>query len=731
LRFRFLSGLNLVLSSIAQRTWLQVGLAALPVLLLLLGPPTKEFRYDLIGAKAEFYEGHAYVWPMPKPSVIWQLAGDTMRAPVASTLRLYEDGHPVGLPHAPHADIASKRGGAYSHWNDTLVFTSGDNSDPRINGHKYYATATATLTGPVRWLLITLVCLAGALGALGYAFRRMRTKSVGTCDPPQIVRCRIIAALTTGTFREVTSVGLVLVPFALGLSLFVAPYMTVDSQVLAAFELNDFVMPHFGPLYPLFTRIVNFATEVVMWPFSWQAPSGLSKPHYSGASLRVLMLLQHTIAILAISYFAVTIAKSYWIRVIVAAILYFQPFMLAFTHSVLTEGLSFALLCAATAELIKFSKFDGAHRAALVRFYLFIGTASLIKHVFIVFIGAPFGCVLITLLSRHTRKQLVQRELLVEAKYLLLGLVGVMLVNQFATNEAMRLLDIEPRSAVGRAFVYRLSPGRMQGEVKLGAHQFFHSDAERSSIVEELKKGAKDDTLRRVIDIVGRTPNPWVQPWNAVERFVTAECVADVCQQQHPWVVTDRLLNLVARHAIVSADPRLWRDVGLRTLQFVSPLLTGANFLFEPPPRLNETVVGLSSTTLGSYPLQFGRDLDVVIAAGNIFSELGGLLAFLAIAVISLRMKRVLVVPTTLLASGLIYALAVSVVTVYIPRYGDAVCLIGVLATLVVVVDLQAWMGISQATLGRVAFEKRWRSHEPGRTSASLSRVSILNDGSE
>jgi hypothetical protein len=122
-------------------------------------------------------------------------------------------------------------------------------------------------------------------------------------------------------------------------------------------------------------------------------------------------------------------------------------------------------------------------------------------------------------------------------------------------------------------------------------------------------------------------------------------------------------------------------------LQFVSPLLTGG-VVFDSSPPLNETVAGLSSSTLDSYPLQFRRDLDVVVAADNIFSELGGMWALLAVAVITLRMKRVLVVPTTLLASGLIYALAVSVVTIYIPRYGDVVCLVGVLATLVAVADL-------------------------------------------
>jgi hypothetical protein len=104
--------------------------------------------------------------------------------------------------------------------------------------------ATATFTKPVQSLVITLIYSAGALAILGYVFRRMGTQSVGIRDALQTIRYRTVTALRSGTFREVTRVGLVFVPFALGLSLFVAPHMSVDSQVVAAFELNDFVMPH-------------------------------------------------------------------------------------------------------------------------------------------------------------------------------------------------------------------------------------------------------------------------------------------------------------------------------------------------------------------------------------------------------------------------------------------------------------------------------------------------------
>jgi hypothetical protein len=74
-------------------------------------------------------------------------AGDTTRAPHASTLRIYEDGVPLGPAHSSDADIRELGKGRYSHWEDALYFSSSDNSDPRTNQRRYtyrsYSSATA------------------------------------------------------------------------------------------------------------------------------------------------------------------------------------------------------------------------------------------------------------------------------------------------------------------------------------------------------------------------------------------------------------------------------------------------------------------------------------------------------------------------------------------------------------------------------------------------------------
>jgi hypothetical protein len=74
-------------------------------------------------------------------------AGDTTKAPHSSTLRIYEDGVPLGPAHSSDADIRELGKGRYSHWEDALYFSSFDNSDPRTNQRRYtyrsYSSAAA------------------------------------------------------------------------------------------------------------------------------------------------------------------------------------------------------------------------------------------------------------------------------------------------------------------------------------------------------------------------------------------------------------------------------------------------------------------------------------------------------------------------------------------------------------------------------------------------------------
>jgi len=65
--------------------------------------------------------------------------GDTYEDSSRSLLQLLEDGIPLGPAHAPHSDITSQGRGRFSHWGDTLLLSTSDNSDPRVNGRAYHA----------------------------------------------------------------------------------------------------------------------------------------------------------------------------------------------------------------------------------------------------------------------------------------------------------------------------------------------------------------------------------------------------------------------------------------------------------------------------------------------------------------------------------------------------------------------------------------------------------------
>jgi hypothetical protein len=62
---------------------------------------------------------------------------DTLDAPTQSTLQLFESGVLLNAPHSLHQDIGKFGEGRYSHWHTRLLFSSSDNTDPRVNSRTY------------------------------------------------------------------------------------------------------------------------------------------------------------------------------------------------------------------------------------------------------------------------------------------------------------------------------------------------------------------------------------------------------------------------------------------------------------------------------------------------------------------------------------------------------------------------------------------------------------------
>ena len=74
-----------------------------------------------------------------------------------------------------------------------------------------------------------------------------------------------------------------------------------DSVVLATQTFNDFVIPHWPPLYPLFIRTINFLTASVLWLFGGTAP-GFVEPTFNWITLKFILLIQHGLAIVAAAW---------------------------------------------------------------------------------------------------------------------------------------------------------------------------------------------------------------------------------------------------------------------------------------------------------------------------------------------------------------------------------------------------------------------------------------------
>src|SRR4051812_11881741 len=82
-------------------------------------------------------DGAAYAKPAPALTS----AADSIERPAQSGYLVCENGAPLGPAHSPHAEIAGKGNGRFSHWATSgFIFSASDNSDPNANGRAYIAT---------------------------------------------------------------------------------------------------------------------------------------------------------------------------------------------------------------------------------------------------------------------------------------------------------------------------------------------------------------------------------------------------------------------------------------------------------------------------------------------------------------------------------------------------------------------------------------------------------------
>lgn len=132
---------------------------------------TPDFKSAIASSNLTLDSGKAYVTNIKIGR--WQLYAmptDDNGAPTKSDLKLFEDGRPLGPAHSLHADIRAKGDGRYSHWQNAIIFSSSDGSDPRTNGRSYSMTSSTDLRLRLRAPIVSFLAFADLL--LFLKFRR-------------------------------------------------------------------------------------------------------------------------------------------------------------------------------------------------------------------------------------------------------------------------------------------------------------------------------------------------------------------------------------------------------------------------------------------------------------------------------------------------------------------------------------------------------------------------------
>lgn len=85
-----------------------------------------------------FVANDPLVWRTDIPE--FSALADTPAEPRRSTLLMWENDVPLAYPHCGYANIAQYGAGRYRHWQDSVYFTTSDNTNPNLNGKQYAFT---------------------------------------------------------------------------------------------------------------------------------------------------------------------------------------------------------------------------------------------------------------------------------------------------------------------------------------------------------------------------------------------------------------------------------------------------------------------------------------------------------------------------------------------------------------------------------------------------------------
>lgn len=93
------------------------------------------YQLEKIPLEPPYEKINGCCWKIELPQ--YSNLSDKNATPQKSNLILFDDGELCLFPHSQHQRIQDIGKGSYSHWGDSLYFSSRDNSDPNDNGREY------------------------------------------------------------------------------------------------------------------------------------------------------------------------------------------------------------------------------------------------------------------------------------------------------------------------------------------------------------------------------------------------------------------------------------------------------------------------------------------------------------------------------------------------------------------------------------------------------------------
>jgi len=457
------------------RHWARLALGLGIVVLLLaygLSMLGRTVRFDVAPGEMEQAVGQSFVLRLKgRPGWLWILPGDQVDRLERSDLRLYEDGRPLGPPHAQHAGIR-EGGGGFSHWQRYLLFSTPDRSDPRTNGRVYSVSATARLAPAIITWTLTIGGggLLLGLGLLGWQ-QRARWLAAGRRRAAHLWRRRWDYA-AAGAF-----------PAAVGVFAWLALppiWNGSDSVIWLLWPWNLF--PHHPILFPAFMAVAT----------TWFAESG--------AALSFATALQHLAAIGALIYLASAWCAR-WQIVIVSVLACLGVALQLYAQGLMTEALDLSFLCILLGAVLRLRR-DGLSTAVGTALFVGFLGGMLTRHASIVFAAIPLAYVLIAALLSDRRWSLA-------AWRPVGGVIAVMLLALVTakglTGSACHLLENSCTSIIGRAGVYRI----------VATFQLV-PQGERAVWLERLAGAAPDAPTAQALIIMAQTPDPWLGTREAI-----------------------------------------------------------------------------------------------------------------------------------------------------------------------------------------------------------------------